>query len=66
MSLFASPPKEKYIYQLFLENSISNLILNYDYDPAKLSTEELMRLNYGVGEDSRGSLGLQGDPTSPF
>ena len=32
----------------------------------KLSTEELMLLNCGVGEDSRGSLGLQGDPTSPF
>ena len=27
-----------------------------------LSTEELMLLNCGVGEDS---LGLQGDPTSP-
>ena len=24
-----------------------------------------MLLNYGVGEDSRESLGLQGDPTSP-
>ena len=32
----------------------------------KLSTKELMLLNCGVGEDSRGSLGLQGDPTSPF
>ena len=31
----------------------------------KLSTEELMLLNCGVGEDSRESLGLQGDPTSP-
>ena len=31
----------------------------------KLSTEELMLLNCGVGEVSRGSLGLQGDPTSP-
>ena len=30
----------------------------------KLSTEELMLLNYGVGEDSWESLGLQGDPTS--
>ena len=29
----------------------------------KLSTEELMLLNYGVGEDSWVSLGLQGDPT---
>ena len=31
----------------------------------KLSTEELMLLNYGVGEDSWESLGMQGDPTSP-
>ena len=32
----------------------------------KLSTEELMLLNCGVGENSWESLGLQGDPTSPF
>ena len=32
----------------------------------KLSTEELMLLNCGVGEDPWESLGLQGDPTSPF
>ena len=32
----------------------------------KLSTEELKLLNCGVGEDSWESLGLQGDPTSPF
>ena len=32
----------------------------------KLSAEELMLLNCGVGEDSWESLGLQGDPTSPF
>ena len=31
----------------------------------KLSTEESMLLNCGVGEDSWESLGLQGDPTSP-
>ena len=31
----------------------------------KLSTEELMLLNCGVGEDSSESLRLQGDPTSP-
>ena len=30
----------------------------------KLSTEELMLLNCGFGEDSWESLGLQGDPTS--
>ena len=32
----------------------------------RLSTEELMLLNCGVGEDSWESLGLQGDLTSPF
>ena len=32
----------------------------------KLSTKELMLLNCGVAEDSWESLGLQGDPTSPF
>jgi len=31
----------------------------------RLSTEELMLLNCGVGEDSWESPGLQGDPTSP-
>ena len=32
----------------------------------RLSTEELMLLNCGVGEGSWDSLGLQGDPISPF
>ena len=32
----------------------------------KLSVEELMLLNCGITEDSWESLGLQGDPTSPF
>ena len=31
----------------------------------KLSTEKLMLLNCGIGEDSWESLGLQGDLTSP-
>ena len=31
----------------------------------KLSAEQLILLNYGVGEDSWESLGLHGDPTSP-
>ena len=31
----------------------------------KLSAKELMLLNCSVGEDSRESLGLQGDPTNP-
>ena len=32
----------------------------------RLSAEELMLLNCGVGEDSWESLGLHGDPPSPF
>ena len=32
----------------------------------RLSAEELMLLNCGVGEDSWESLGLQGDPISPL
>ena len=32
----------------------------------RLSAQELVLLNCGVGEDSWESLGLQGDPTSPF
>ena len=32
----------------------------------KLRAKKLMLLNCGVGEDSWESLGLQGDPTSPF
>ena len=31
----------------------------------ELGAEELMLLNCGVGEDSRESLGLQGDPANP-
>ena len=33
---------------------------------SRLSAKELMLLNCGIGEDSWESLGLQGDPTSPF
>ena len=42
-------------------------VVMYGYESwRKLSTEELMLLNCGVGEDSWESLGEQGDPTSPF
>jgi len=44
-------------------------VVMYGYESwmwRKLSNEELMLLNCGVGEDSWESLGLQGDPTSPF
>ena len=42
-------------------------VVMYGYESwtIKLSVEELMLLNRGVGEDSRESLGWQGDPTSP-
>ena len=41
-------------------------VVMYGYESwtIKLSTEELMLLHCGVGEDSWESLGLQGDPTS--
>ena len=44
-------------------------VVMYGYESwtvRRLSAEELMLLNCGVGEDSCESLGLQGDPTSPF
>ena len=40
-------------------------VVTYGYKSWKLSAEELMFLNCGVGEDAWESLGLQGDPTSP-
>ena len=44
----------------------SSHVWMWELDYKKLSAKELMLLNCGVGEDSWGSLGLQGDPTSPF
>ena len=41
-------------------------IFNWRIIALKLNAEDLMLLNCGVGEDSWESLGLQGDPTSPF
>ena len=32
----------------------------------KAERQRMMLLNCGIGEDSCASLGLQGDPTSPF
>ena len=43
-------------------------VVMYGYESwtiKNLRAEELMLLNCGVGEVSRESLGLQGDPTSP-
>ena len=42
------------------------IVLSTVYVKRKHIKEELMLLNCGVGEDSWESLGLQGDPTSPF
>ena len=51
-------------------NSVSTIAMILNHRNSRkflyLSTEELMLLNCGVGEDSWESLGLQGDPTSPF
>ena len=44
-------------------------VVMYGYESwtaKKAERRELMLLNCGVGEDSWESLGLQGDPTSPF
>ena len=46
-------------------SSASVLLMTKDSLWRKLSAEELMLLNCGVGEDSWESLGLQGDPNSP-
>ena len=46
-----------------------NIVVNFPerkFVERKLSTEEWMLLNCGVGEESWESLGLQEDPTSPF
>ena len=60
--LKCSSPESTHCYTLFQE-----LITSMDVRVGlwrKLSTEGLMLLNCGVGEDSWESLGLQGDPTS--
>ena len=41
-------------------------VVMYGCENWTVSAKELMLLNCGVGEDSWESLGLQGDPTSPF
>ena len=59
------------IISLYLESITLFPMCNYRYYVTYiinytkiLSTEELMLLNYGVGEDSWESLGPHGDPTS--
>ena len=54
--------------KVHLLKGIFSPVVMYGYESwtRNLSTEELMLLNCGVGEDSWESLGLQGDPTRPF
>ena len=41
--------------------------MRYHHTSVRIAViQELMLLNCGIGEDSCESLGLQGDPTSPF
>ena len=47
-------------------NDILELKKCYTKVTYQLNAEELILLNCSVGEDSWESLGLQGDPTSPF
>ena len=42
----------------------SSHVQMWELDYKKMSAEELMLLNCGVGEDSWESIGLQGDPVS--
>ena len=52
------PPQHKTAYEM--------CVGDWSSDVCSSDLEELMLLNCGVGEDSLESLGLQGDPTSPF
>ena len=49
--------RRDWLYFSAVQGTLKGLFFN--------TTEELMLLNCGVGEDSWVSLGLQGDPTSP-
>ena len=40
-------------------------VVTYGCESWTMKKAELILLNCGVGKDSRESLGLQGDPTSP-
>ena len=57
-------PQEALTSQNYSFSSSHVWMWKLDYKKAE-STEELMLLNCGVGEDSWESLGLKGDPTSP-
>ena len=69
---FASFISEIHIFHIytlatcFSTHGYDSLYTNNGWISETLVDEELMCLNCGVGEDSWESLGLQGDPTSPF
>ena len=59
-------PRSKHLLISWLQSPSAVICMDVRVElHRKLSTEELMLLNCGVGEDSWESLGLQGDPTSP-
>ena len=63
---------ENFFGPVYISESLGSFCLSYSCTDVrvglwrKLSAEELMLFNCGVGKHSWESLGLQGDPTSPF
>ena len=62
MTVIRRKPINSYKSRNDRNKEISRYKSKYKYIP---SAKELMLLNYGVGEDSSESLGLQGDPVNP-
>ena len=54
-----------FIFHLLISDLIRVILVVLGTLNLQLSAEKWMLLNYGVGEDSGVSLGLQGHPTSP-
>ena len=65
LSLNSSDTRESWMNNIHEEQD-TIFLLKGGKGTKKLSTKELTLLNCVVGEDSWESLGLQGDPTSPF
>ena len=62
MTVIRRKPINSYKSRNDRNKEISRYKSKYKYIP---SAKELMLLNYGVGEDSSESLGLQGDTVNP-